>query len=439
MLIEDRPKHPMTFVIEAVVRGELDRTAFESAVEEALHRHPLLQSLVKPAKRDLPCWVHDPNLRPMLDWNDEGQPLDCPAGEPIDLTLEAGVRIWVRQGDGRARATFQFHHACCDGIGAHRFIGDLLCAYGQRTAPANARPTFGEIDPELLKTRTFRMRYHGALDERYRGRLAAIRYAHRTLRKSFTPIRPPAGVKERSGQRLAPYFGIYAETLDRDQYRQLRDAAVRLGVTHNDLLISELLRTIYAWNGDTAFWQRRKQLGILMPADLRGRNDELMPAANMVSYTFVARMLRDCRDRGALARNVHSETLRIKHLGLGSAFIEALIWALGLRGLLPLLVSGRRCLASSVLTNLGDETRRYTAKFPREEGRLVCGNAQVEQFLGSPPLRSKTRAAFAISSYQRKLTVCIRCDPWLFHPDAARKLLQLYVDGLRQWAQGKLA
>ena len=62
----------------------------------------------------------------------------------LDIGSRTGLRVWVRQGDGASRIVMQFHHACCDGIGAYRFLGDLLAAYGARTATA------GDVQIELM-------------------------------------------------------------------------------------------------------------------------------------------------------------------------------------------------------------------------------------------------------------------------------------------------
>ena len=85
MRTDDRPEYPMAFILQLGLSGVIERPAFEAASEEALERHPLLRCVVRPAKRNLPCWVRAPNLMPMVDSANESVPVTCPRGEQIDI------------------------------------------------------------------------------------------------------------------------------------------------------------------------------------------------------------------------------------------------------------------------------------------------------------------------------------------------------------------
>jgi hypothetical protein len=87
-----------------------------------------------------------------------------------------------------------------------------------------------------------------------------------------------------------------------------------------------------------------------------------------------------------------------------------------------------------VLSNTADPSRRFTGRFPRQAGRICCGNLVLEDITGIPPLRPKTRASFAISQYDRRLTLCLRCDPRHFRLSDTAELLQMYSQQLRQSA-----
>jgi len=113
-LAQDVPGYPSTFVIQLEFQGQIDRLAWEVALNEALDRHPLLRALILPGKAGRPCWTAAPEQSPFFDWSSEHEPVACPNGEGIDLTREIGLRIWVRQGSERARVLLQFHHASCD-------------------------------------------------------------------------------------------------------------------------------------------------------------------------------------------------------------------------------------------------------------------------------------------------------------------------------------
>ena len=128
MLAEDTPEYPRAFILEVTLSGSLRREALEAAWPTALARHPLLVARIN---RNEDFWVFRDDHEPPIDWGPESEPLTFVTEEKIDLTREAGLRLWVRSGPNRARLVFQFHHACCDGVGGLEFIGDLLAIYAR--------------------------------------------------------------------------------------------------------------------------------------------------------------------------------------------------------------------------------------------------------------------------------------------------------------------
>ena len=56
MLADDHPGHSMSFVVQVRLSGRIEREAFESALDVALDRHPLLRAHIASGKGDAPCW-----------------------------------------------------------------------------------------------------------------------------------------------------------------------------------------------------------------------------------------------------------------------------------------------------------------------------------------------------------------------------------------------
>ncbi|MHB1033666.1 MAG: hypothetical protein ACYC35_27040 [Pirellulales bacterium] len=432
MLADDQPGYPMTFVIQLELSGRIDRVAFEQALLEALERHPLLRAWIQSVKGDLPCWVLAEDPQPALDWASEGTPMVCPRGEGIDLEREIGLRVWVREGADRARVMFQFHHACTDGTGAHRFIGDVLAAYGIRTAEPDKRPEFGSVAVNLLRTR--KQHSLGLAATTLRGlRRVALRHAWSIMGRRPVPLAPPRNAPpEGNGVDFPGYLYV---SFSRNEHQQLRDVAGRCGVTFNDLLLRDLFLTMEQWNRQQWSWHRWPKLRIMMPTDLRSGDDYEMPAANMTSYTFITRAARMCASPDDLLRSIRNETGLIKHQRSGTTFMDMLLAASNRPGLLRFLLSRNLCLATAILSNLADPSRRFTARFPRQAGRIVCGNLVLDRLTGVPPLRPKTRATFSVSQYDRRLTLGLRCDPHVFRMEDTAALLRLYEQRLRESGQ----
>ena len=67
MVVDDRPRYPMTFIVQLELSGELQSASFDDAIEKALKRHPLLTAVVGPGKSGKDCWIAAPHLRPYVD------------------------------------------------------------------------------------------------------------------------------------------------------------------------------------------------------------------------------------------------------------------------------------------------------------------------------------------------------------------------------------
>ena len=426
LAVDNRPRYPMDFVICTELSGDADRTAFEEALREALQRHPLLQSLIKPAKRGLPCWVPALELHPRLDWAGHDVPIALPGQEFIDLGSEIGLRVWVRTGGNRTMITWQFQHTCTDGIGSYRFIGDFLALYGRKTSTGGPLPEVSEIDISLLRQRQYRVTQFAFSGNTKELRRRAWKTAYEILMSDVKVLNPPR-VRPASGD--MPFPGIETHFFDRTEHERIRAASVGLGCTVNDLLIAALLQTLYAWNHRYPSWRHGKWYRIMMPTDMRETSDYPMPAANLMSYTFINRLVRKCVSARELVAGIRDETARIKNERRGSDFNDAVAGATrGWKKLLPLILSGEMCLATAILSNVGDGAKRFTAKLPRKEGKVVAGNLTLENLTGIPPIRPKTRVTVSAGSYLRKMVFCVRGDPHYFTLSSTREFLSLLVE-----------
>ena len=168
-----------------------------------------------------------------------------------------------------------------------------------------------------------------------------------------------------------------------------------------------------------------RPLRIMMPTDLRESEDCEMPAANLTSYAFLNRNAHSWGSPEELLKSIRNETELFKSRRSGMKFMHIIDRASRVNWLLPFILTRNICLATAVLSNAADPSRRFTAKFPRESGRIVCGNLVLEAITGVPPLRLKTRASFSISQYNRQLTVSLRCDPHYFRLDDTAMLIDI--------------
>jgi hypothetical protein len=366
----------------------------------------------------------------------------CPgSGEWIDLTRETGLRVWVRQGSERAVVTLQFHHACTDGIGAYRFIGELLGAYGILTE-GPARHALTELSPSLLRGR-FKRALGREVPVGFRTAWRAFRYVYGLYRRRPSALAVPSSTP-REGLANPSFPGYCTFSFDRAMHQRLREVAAEKCVMLNDLLLRDLFLTLGQWQRPQHWWSRHPRLRVMMPTDLRDTEDCSMPAANMVGYALLTRTTRDCDDPNDLLKSIGDETARIKHQRSGADFLEALLAADYVPGLLRFVIPTRWSLCTAVFSNVADPSRRFTAKLPHNGGRVHAGNLVLEDITGIPPYRPGTRCTISVFQYDRRLTLCIRCDPQLYRLQDTEQLGKLYVDRLkttaeewRPWAPGR--
>ena len=314
----------MSFVVQVQLAGQVDRTAFTAAVAEALERHPLLRAVIKTAKGDLPCWLPADNPWPDFDWGAEGTPTVCPRGEAIDLRSEIGLRSLGPPGSGtgyRAAPVPPRLLRWLRGLPLYRRpVGGLRPAYGR----GGPRPLLGGVEAKLLRDRT-RHALGPGLATGITLRLRAIKAGWSLLASRPAAVAPPAATPPDAP--TAGFPGFLSFSFDRAEHEQLRGAARRAGGTLNDLLLRDLFLALDRSGGRARSWRRRGRLAIMMPIDLRGTDDYKMPAANMTSYTFLARRARECAAPEALLQGICRETALIKHRRSGTAFMETIMVA----------------------------------------------------------------------------------------------------------------
>jgi len=421
---DNRPDYPTTFPIELRFTGRLRDEPFSRALAGAVDRHPLLGSLIASGPDGQPVWVGGDGRPPCLDWAPEGVPISHPDGLRIDLQTVPGLRVWVRDGEVSTRVLLQFHHCCCDGLGALRFLEDLLVLY-HREASGDPSVVPRPVDVEQLRARGDFPATEGGLRVLLRDWYVGARIWGAIGLRSPAPLSVPGGA---AGDATSiPFLGFETHVLEPAQARRLRAAAGSRGVTLNDLLLGSLFQTIVAWNREHGA-RGNPWLRINMPATVRDKDDQAMPAANLLSFTFLARRANQCRDEAGLLAGIQQETEAIKRWRLGWYFLGGLAMFRGVPGMIPWFLNRNRSFATAVLSNLGRMFARVP--LPRQGRQYVCGEAVLTRITGVPPIRPLTRAAIAVGTYADETTINLHCDPRLFTVESSRQFLSQYVERL---------
>lgn len=434
MLADDSPDYPMAFVIAIDVSGDLRFLEFESALQAALVRHPLLGCRVELIGGKGWCWKPVARRAVSVEWIEGDRPLESPRGERIDLMREVGLRVQVCHARNAARVNFQFHHAATDGIGAVQFIGDVLAIYGQSTAaPGDEIPELEPLNPQLLIQRG-RLWRDGVRPRR--GFL--LRTAGRVLEMLW---QSPAILAARASPKVCatqdssiPAF--VSRTLPRDVHIGLKARAAAKGVTVNDLLVLDMYHTIRDWNQLCGRNDRRTWYRLGLPLSLRTPMDDDLPAANVLSFLFMTRRARDCDREDELLQFIHRETESVIQGEARLMFAHAVGLLLKAPGLLAGLLRVPACQATAILANVGDVRRQFRGRFPLKQGRCVAGNVILDALLGAAPIRNRTRLAVSLGTYAGMYLVNMQCDHRFFTRDDAERLADLFTERIRRRARG---
>lgn len=433
MWLDDRPSHPMACFTRIAFSGKFDQAVFVAALQKTLPRHPLLHAQVADEPGRALTWIAASEVLPYLDCADADAPLRFPATYQIDLRRETGLRIWARTRDTGGTLLFQFHHACCDGVGAHQFLEDLLCLYdhlahGRGGAPAGLRP----IDlTDLPRRNRFGANWLDWLGRRvvdFWGLVAGIPFFFLIHPVPLAAPDPPApGTVD---ELTVPE--ILIQRFTHSQFAALRARAQSLQATLNDLLLREFFLALGAWNAQHDPDLQRQEVRVMIPFNLRGPEHSRLPAVNVVGMANLDRTLQrpGKTDPQRLLRGLKWELQFYKACRMVTSFPCILAALERLPGGLRRIFGSDRCLATAVLSNLG---RLWAdGPLPRRDGRVVVGDLTLTSVDPAPPVRAGSSITCTLYTYANELALSVNYDRHRFSRRTAEKLLRHLVAQLEQ-------
>jgi hypothetical protein len=215
-------------------------------------------------------------------------------------------------------------------------------------------------------------------------------------------------------------------TLSEAQTAALTQVARSIPARLNDLLLRDYFLMLEQWNQGSA--EARRPLRVLVPTNLRRKQDYRMPAANVFSYAFLTRRKADFQDRRGLLESLRAEMAMIRREKWGLYFEAGLRLVCVFPELLRWSLKRRWPFATAVFTNLGAGFDHVP--LPWHEGRRRAGDLQVENGYGAGPIRPETRISLAVHTYAGRMSIAVMCDEELFSPEDQQRIMQAYLNQL---------
>ena len=418
----------MVIAFRTPFEGTLDETAFRVALRETLDANPLLRATVDNSGWRTQ-WRLSEDFEPPITWikyGTEYPPVCCPL-KWIDLERQTGAVFELRLCATRGVLISHIHHACADGIGAMRFLGDLFSRYGQLTATCDEdRPRVRRPDPTLLVKRGA-TRMPGNRRERSAPILHSLLETRRLLfRKNYRLRKDSPGLEGKANEENI----IHTQVLPKTIVKQLKRFAAAKAVTINDLLMMVFFQEMADWSATDPTSCRNDLFRVLMPVSMRSPDHDEISAANVVSYVFHSYRRHQIQEPESLLAIIHHKSHQMINRNEGAAMLHGFALSRWVPGLYWLLQKLQPDFATAVVTNVGEVRRLFGNRFPMKRGRAVAGNIIIQSVDGVAPVRQNTNITVAFGTYGGELIINVNRNTSLFSESDADEMVAMLADHL---------
>jgi NRPS condensation-like uncharacterized protein len=246
MLLDDRPDYPMTIHVELSFTGRMDKQVFFQAMQQTVARHPLLAARVEWRGR-WPFWLGSSPSPVKISWTEAEPPVGVMRPTQIDILEGPGVEAHVHVGSGTTSVLVMFHHSCCDGQGARRFLFDLTTAYERLALGENSTRGMARAD-QLLEER-LRKRHEFAAPAVKEVKVESTTTLWQRIKNTV------AHVTTRAERLSGPQKGkahrpglVHNVLLGVEETSNLRKRAQEESATFNDVAVAKLMQISCDWN-----------------------------------------------------------------------------------------------------------------------------------------------------------------------------------------------
>jgi NRPS condensation-like uncharacterized protein len=423
MLVDSHPVYPMSCFIQLRFRGRFDIDLLSKSLQNVLKVHPLLCSVTAKTSSGRFYWKPFEGAIEI-----RRSPFHA---EGINLEHEPALKVTLEeQTDQQSDLWFEVHHSASDAVGMQRFLEDFLIEYSIQKGflTSEILPPREPVNPALLQHRGSYGQTFGTFFWNLPRQIWGLERARTFLFNriiSLVPQKPDLSTS------LPPagYPVIFSRELSDDETKQVRTLAKSANVTINDFLLRSLFLAMNDWQQQEKITGQQGRLRIAIPTNLRTPNDDLMPAANIVSMVFLDRKPNRIRNNHSFLQKIHREMRHIKDCNLGLALIYGLTVYRKLFGSYKKMINQNRCWTTATISNLGSLFLQTPC--PRRNNNLLFDKElELLEIHSVPPIRPQSVLGVCAFSYANRLTIDMQYDSELLNTTQAKKLFDLLINYL---------
>ena len=423
LLRDERPGYPMTMPHVFMFRGNVDFHALEEAFNKVIFLEPMLCALVQ-QRNGRPHWTAAPEP-PRLITETATMTDGMEQIVSLDLTKRPGVHCCYFSTPEGFAIRLQIHHAVCDGLGTLSFFGNWMAEYA-RLIGDDAGLTASPAIPERIKERTnFHIEQPHSLS-RWTMTQSFLKQLYIWFGRPVHKI-PSQGIIKESSSSPNKNPVLFWKSIPNESIVRLRQKAQSWGVLLNSYLTGLYFQHLHHWIGMQKESDRR-WLRLLVPTNLRKPVHFDLPAANMIGYAFLDRRASECTDSETFYQSIDKAIAFIKKWSMGSMFMSGLGIVRRIPFALPLILSSRRCLATSVFSNIGNPCKILPYQRFRDSGTIEVGGAKLYRMIGAPPIRPNTPFCGGVIQQNEETTLSIIADVPTMGLENCRKFHMNFID-----------
>lgn len=429
LLEEDRPDFPCWIIVKFHFSGKFERAPLQAALERTLDRNPLLRSVVKRQGLGL-FWQEIADWKLPIEWLPGPLPGGWPEWRPIDLFKEPGYRLVLVECGAKTEMIFHVHHAIFDGKALRDVCSEILSHYSAEIGHPVAVPV---LKPEIFSRRnrlgeTWAERLK-TLPTQALGLWLTLLYQKRKIAPlANDPTSPVRALEPSEHTRLVSRR--FPETL----FRKVRDEAMRLKVSTNELFIRDLFFSVGEWRKWETQESDEEWVRMVMAVDMRKPVDRFLSAANVTGVICLDRRKKALRNRGRLLVRAHEEMSWVKHRGLRFTFWTLLAICRLKRDGIRRYSHRPGCQGTIIFVNHGQLNTRSPLR--NKERKIAVPGAVLEDITMVSPLRQGTTMALVIGSYAGDLLTDLHYDPRFHTEEEVGRLLGIFADQLQRYEGG---